>query len=285
MSSVERTVAEHYGSDELLRRIDEAFRASGLDPEKLTPDDLAPIEHMHTGGLEATRRAISDLRVRSGDIVLDIGCGIGGTARELARGYDAFCAGIDLVPEFVQTATELSRRVGLQDKTRFLCASALNLPMQDAMFDGVSIMHLGMNIEDKARMLSEAFRVLKHGKRLVICEIMLGPVAEPLIYPVPWAASAETSYLVEPETYRALAAEAGFAPVSETDFYTETLGQSFPQRMGGTPSLLGSHLMMGVAWAQMISNHNENLRSGRVVAVQMAFDKLEASHAGRFGAE
>ena len=32
--------------------------------------------------------------------------------------------------------------------------------------------------------------------------------------------------------------------------------------------------MMRVEAAQKISNHNENLRSGRVAAVQMAFDKL-----------
>jgi SAM-dependent methyltransferase len=161
----------------------------------------------------------------------------------------------------------------MQDKTQFLVASALKLPMQDAMFDGVSIMHLGMNVEDKLRMLSEAYRVLKPGKRLAICEIMLGPVAEPLTYPVPWADTAENSFLVEPETYRALAAEAGFAPVSELDFYTETLGQSFPRRTSAALSGLGSHLILSVAAAQKISNHNENLRSGRVVAVQMSFDK------------
>ncbi len=274
MNYGEKIVTEHYSTGELLRRIDEAFRASGLDPEKLTPQDLAPLEHMHTGGLEATHRAISELRLRPDDTVLDIGCGIGGTAREVTREYGARCAGIDLVPEFVEAASELSRRVGLDGSTRFIEASALNLPMQDGMFDGVSIMHLGMNIEDKARMLSEAFRVLKPGKRLVICEIMLGPIAEPMTYPVPWAETADTSYLADPETYRALAAEAGFAPVSESDYYTETLGQSFPRRTGSLRSPLGSHLMMGVAAAQKISNHNENLRAGRIVAVQMSFDKV-----------
>ncbi len=273
MSSVEQIVTEHYSSGELLPRLDAAFRASGLDPQKLNPEDLAPLEHMHTGGLEATRRVISELRVGRGDMVLDIGCGIGGTGRELAREYGACCVGVDLVPEFIDTANELSRRVGLQDKTRFIAASALKLPLQDAMFDGVAIMHLGMNVEDKQRMLAEAYRVLRPGKRLVICEIMLGPVAEPLTYPVPWAETADSSFLVEPETYRALAADAGFAPVSERDYFTETLGQSFPRR-SSTQSGLGSHLILAVAAAQKISNHNENLRSGRVVAVQMAFDKL-----------
>ena len=274
MSNVEQIVAEHYSTGGLQHRIDEAFRSNGLDPENLTPQDLAPIEHMHTGGQEATRRAISELRVQPGDLVLDIGCGIGGTAREVAREYGAFCAGVDLVPEFVDMANELSRRVGLDDKTKFLESSALKLPMQDEMFDGVSIMHLGMNVADKPRMLAEAFRVLKPGKRMVLCEIMLGPVAEPLTYPVPWADTQESSFLVDPETYRALAAEAGFSPVSERDYFTETLGQSFPRRTANVLSPLGSHLILAVAAAQKISNHNENLRSGRVVAVQMAFDKV-----------
>ena len=42
-----------------------------------------------------------------GTMVLDIGSGIDGPTRFIASQYDVFVTGIDLTPEFVETATDL----------------------------------------------------------------------------------------------------------------------------------------------------------------------------------
>ena len=56
--------------------------------------------------------------------VLDIGSGLGGPARFLAATRGLRVVGIDLTPEYVDVANELTRRCGLADRARFLTASA-----------------------------------------------------------------------------------------------------------------------------------------------------------------
>jgi hypothetical protein len=101
---------------------------------------------------------------------------------------------------------------------------------------------------------------------------MLGDVAEPLVYPVPWASSSDTSFVAAAQTYRDLASHAGLFPILEEDYYTETLKRPIPP---GPPRFapLGPHLMMGPDAAEKVSNHRANLDAGRVVPVLMVFEK------------
>ncbi|NNU79501.1 class I SAM-dependent methyltransferase [Halovulum dunhuangense] len=270
-SRAEAAVMGHYGSEGLIARVFDALRAAGIDPDAMGPDDLVPLEHMHTGGINATRRVLSALRPEPGQHLVDIGCGIGGVARAAARGHGARVTGIDLTTDFVELATELSRRTGLGQLTGFLVGSALRLPLAECSADCAVLMHVGMNIEDKERMFSEAFRILRPGGKLALCDIMLGPLAEPLAYPVPWAATAETSHLATPEAYRDLAVDAGFAPISELDYYTETLSAAPIARAEPGFQPLGPHLLMGPDARRKIANHRANLDAGRVLPVQMVF--------------
>lgn len=274
--SVEGAVAAHYTTGGLLGRIDAALRALGLDPAAVAPDDLSPVEHMHTGGLSATRQLLAGMNLKPGMHVVDIGCGIGGTAREIAARYGARVTGIDLTPELVDVATELSRRTGFGRMTAFRTGSALALPLPDGCADAAVTLHAAMNIADKAGLMREAHRILKPGALFGVCDVMLGPLAGPLVYPVPWAAGADTSFPEPPETYRALAAEAGFEPVSELDYYTEQLKQPANR---GAPDLpvLGPHLMMGSDARIKVANHRANMAAGRVTPVLMIFRRGGAS--------
>ena len=63
--------------------------------------------------------------------MIDIGSGIGGPARYLAATYGCRVSGVDLTAEFVATAMDLTRRVGLADRVDFRQGSALDLPFED----------------------------------------------------------------------------------------------------------------------------------------------------------
>ena len=85
-------------------------------------------------------------------LVVDVGCGIGGPARYMARHRGARVTGVDLSPEFVEVARELTRRCGLAEVVDFQVGNGLALPIPDGGVDAACLLHVGMNIEDKARL-------------------------------------------------------------------------------------------------------------------------------------
>src|SRR5438093_7311764 len=85
----ERTedVQAHWTRPGVLARIDAALTELGHDPQNLSPEILATLEHLHSGGLATTRRQANRIAVTEDSRVLDVGCGIGGPARYLAHTY------------------------------------------------------------------------------------------------------------------------------------------------------------------------------------------------------
>ena len=82
---VEAEVARHYAAADLLGRIDAGLAALGLDPAAVRPEDLSPVDEFHIGGFAATEALAAQMEIAPGAAVLDIGCGLGGTARYLVR--------------------------------------------------------------------------------------------------------------------------------------------------------------------------------------------------------
>jgi MPBQ/MSBQ methyltransferase len=193
-TELETEVAGHYATSELEARILEGLTALGADLEALTPEDLAPVDEFHTAGRVTTLKALEMMALRPGQHILDIGCGIGGTARCIAAEFGGRATGIDLTPDFVGVATSLTGRSGLSDKCDFKIASALDLPFEAEAFDGAVTFHVAMNIPDRARLYSEAARVLKTGASLCLFDVMKGE-GPGMYYPVPWAETENTSFL------------------------------------------------------------------------------------------
>jgi MPBQ/MSBQ methyltransferase len=212
-AGLERAVRANYGGG-TLDRVLAALADAGLDPERLRPEDLSPYDSMHVGGWRATRDLLDALDLAPGLAALDLGCGLGGAARMLgARGLSV--EAIDLTPEFVAAAADLTRRTGL-DGVAFQAGSVLALPFPDASFDRAVMLHVGMNVEDKAGLFAEAARVLRPGGRFGLYDIMRAGPGE-LAFPLPWAGSPEISFVETPGTYAALAARAGLTQTARRD--------------------------------------------------------------------
>ena len=130
------SVAQHYAREgELTGRILSALTAAGKDLDRLSAEDLSPYDQFHSRGSQATAELAQLLNPQSGQLVLDLGCGIGGPARWLARERGCRVVGLDLTEVYCRTAGELSARVGLAKQTRFVCADGLALPFPTAAFD------------------------------------------------------------------------------------------------------------------------------------------------------
>ncbi|KAK4396344.1 putative tocopherol O-methyltransferase, chloroplastic [Sesamum angolense] len=100
--------------------------------------------------------SLSDDSVQKPRNIVDVGCGIGGSSRYLARKYGAKCKGITLSPVQAQRAQELAAAQGLDGKVSFQVADALNQPFPDGEFDLVWSMESGEHMPDKTKDIKAA---------------------------------------------------------------------------------------------------------------------------------
>ena len=198
--------------------------------------------------------------------------GIGGPARYMHRRFGCSVTGIDLTAEFCEVARHLTGRLGFGDKLRFEHGDALAMPFAEASFDGAYSMNVSMNIADKDTFYLEVRRVLKPGGWLVLSEIAKGPGPE-LDYPVPWAASAEASFLSTPEQTRAGLEAAGFEVLRLRTTEKEALEFGARSReivaRGEKPPHRAVILVQGEDARAAMRNTSRGTAEGRIVPIEV----------------
>ncbi len=274
MSTIDVMVNKHYGTGNLLEKIESGLNLAGKNLEQLTVDDLAPVDEFHTRGRESTIEIAEMAKLKATDKVLDVGCGLGGSARHLAEKYNCHVTGIDLTAEYITVGKQLTEKVGLSDKVTLVEGSALALPFKDNSFDVVWTEHAQMNIADKELFYAEISRVLKPGGRLVFHDIFRGSGDAPF-YPAPWAEDASLSTLATESEAQAAINKAGLSidkwigKVSESaEFFQKVLKRV---EANGPPPV-GIHLLMGDNARVKLGNYVQNLLEKRVcVSLGIAF--------------
>ena len=266
------TVSDHYASSNLIDGIRDGVIALGKTPCTVTVADLAPVDEFHIGGRKATEELVAQLHLSSSDHVLDIGCGLGGAARFVAELCGCLVTGVDLTRDYVEVGQVLCQWVGLADRVSLHQADALSIPFAAKTYSAAYMLHAGMNIADKRRLCSEAARVLKPGALFAIYDVMRTGEGE-LSYPVPWATTAETSAVAEPEAYRSALRSTGFALVSERDrrefalTYFDHLRSQASANNSQPP--LGLHTLMGNRRKDQVRNMVQNISMGRIAPVEL----------------
>jgi len=120
--------------------------------------------------------------------ILDVGCGIGGSTRHIVTKYGCEAGtGITLSPYQARRAEEITAADANIDPQKsavsFRVADALNQPFEDESFDLVWSLESGEHMPDKEKFVSELFRVLKPGGRVIVvtwCHRVLGKEEEKL---------------------------------------------------------------------------------------------------------
>jgi len=132
-----------------------------------------------TGGLDSQwrARAVERAALRPGEAALDVCCGTGDLAFELARavGPGGSVDACDFSERMLELAEEKRKQIerGGDDRApvAFRWADALDLPYADRSFDAVTVGFGVRNLADLELGLAELARVLRPGGRLVILEI------------------------------------------------------------------------------------------------------------------
>ena len=269
MTGSENGIAAHYSSGTLLNRIADGLSALDKSLETAGPEDLKSVDEFHIGGLAATEALLEQIDIGPDTKVLDIGSGIGGTARFIVSRYGAKVHGVDLTPEYVETARALCNYVDV--KAEFQQGSALKLPFDDAVFDIATLMHVGMNIENKEGLFAEAARVLKPGGVFAIFDVMSVSDGE-IGFPVPWATAPEMSFVASPERYKSAARAVGFTVIAERDrgdFARQFFAKLAARIAEHGPPPVGLPVIMGDRAPEKIANMVAGLKSRTIAPVEM----------------
>ncbi len=140
-------------------------------------------EHMHHGyyGVDGTERkenlqAQIDLveevlywgKVESARRILDVGCGVGGSARLLASWFGAEVLGVTLSPVQAKNAEDYTRQCNLQDRVKFRVQDMMTLTAADGTFDLIWSLESAEHIENKRGLLEMFYKQLESGGKFLM---------------------------------------------------------------------------------------------------------------------
>ncbi len=277
MSDNKSLTERYYTTTNLFSSILKALKAAGKDINNLTIKDLAPVDSFHIRGIEATKELASLIKIKPVDKILDVGCGIGGSARFLASNYGCFVTGIDITEEYCNAAAELSKLLKLENKTEFHHADTIDLPFEKESFDIVWSEHVQMNVENKQKLYEEIYRVLKPGGKLIFYDVFTG-MEEKVFYPVPWADDSSTDFLIGQNETINLIESLNFKInywEDITELSKDWFTTAFTKMKNRKPYPLGLHLVMGENSDEKFHNMVRNLNEDKITVVQAVVEKKD----------
>jgi ubiquinone/menaquinone biosynthesis C-methylase UbiE len=117
----------------------------------------------HIGGASASEALVRFCHIEPGQHLLDVGCGVGVTARWLAEHHQVTVTGVDLRASMVERAFETARQSQASSQLRFETADAQSLPFESESFDVVLCESVLTFVNDRMAALQEFMRVVKPG--------------------------------------------------------------------------------------------------------------------------
>lgn len=187
---------------------------AGTELASLTQPQRDGIDQYHSGGAEAVDRLLPSLGVTPAMTVLDVGSGLGGPARQIARITGCRVVGVDVTSAYVETATALTLAAGLAGQVQFLNTDIARLDRSD--FDAACTMHTQMNVADKKTFFTAIANRLRPGARLATFEVCRAGHDDPVL-PLPWTIDGTDSFLATSAQLRATIEDSGFETVEWVD--------------------------------------------------------------------
>jgi ubiquinone/menaquinone biosynthesis C-methylase UbiE len=179
-------------------------------------EDPNKYETPEAAGDQMTREVGNRLSPAQGEHILDVGCGTGKSAAQIATTFDVHVTGITISKQQVELAHSQYTRKTLAGQVDFQFADAMDLPFEDASFDGAYAIESLVHMLDKRTALAQIASVLRPGGRLVITDL----VADHPSPESPVLARYDQVFdppLVSADELQNLLREAGFKVIDVTD--------------------------------------------------------------------
>jgi cyclopropane fatty-acyl-phospholipid synthase-like methyltransferase len=155
----------------LKRIVDQKGTLAGITEMDLAEDAVTEVtDQNHIGGVKFVRDLARKAGVGPATDVLDLGCGLGGSARCLAHFFGCRVHGVDLSVERYREARQLTKRVGLNHLVTFQCGDVLHMALPRRRFDVLWGQAAWVHIKDKERFIRKWAKALKAGGRIALEE-------------------------------------------------------------------------------------------------------------------
>lgn len=285
------TIAQHYQNDSsgkadhtaLWQTISDTLTQADIPLSRLSTDLLAPIDQLHIGGRKATQHLIDQADLAPDSRILEIGSGLGGSARLIADRIPCHITAVDITPSFIFASKQINRQLGYH-QIRSVCADACLPQVEPGTQDAAISQHTLMNIKDRRKLLSTLHASLKPGGKLLLHEVLAGNNSDALTLPVPWASEPAHSHLPGQVALIKALEEQGFALRSISNVSQEALAwrdkhskrEAGESEQGRTQqqSPLNPRLIFGERFIRMGQNVMTNLADDKVQVVEAIFEKL-----------
>jgi arsenite methyltransferase len=171
----------------------------------------------HMGGREATRELGELCRLRDGQYVLEVGCGIGSTACYIVEKRGCRVIGVDIAEKMVARSTDRAKKRGVEARVEFRVADAQSLPFEDAVFDVVIDESVTAFVENKQKTVSEYVRVARPGGYVGLNEATWIEIPSPELVKYVSLIMARADFLTS-EGWRALLEGAGLGDIQVASY-------------------------------------------------------------------
>ena len=270
-----KSIENFWTRGDIFSRVHHAMSEAGLINKELNIEDLFPIDQYHARGIAATVDLGKRMPISKNQKIIDIGCGLGGPARYYAKEFKCFITGIDITPSFIEIGNEFNKLTSMSDNIQLLVGNGEILDFKNETFDGAYSQHVTMNISDRKKFFSEAFRVLKKDSFFAFTEHGLGPEGNP-IFPLPWADSSEMSFLLPPETTISILKDIGFSDIKiiETaDKYISSYEKLIGLKSANKKTILGIHVIGGESMNERSTNSMQSIKENRTLPFEIVCKK------------
>jgi cyclopropane fatty-acyl-phospholipid synthase-like methyltransferase len=155
------------------------LRAAGRDLRRLTPADLAEdratgvTDQNHIGGSGSVFALAEAVQLRGHHRVLDLGCGLGGSARLLAHRYGCHVDGIDISRQRVREGNRLTRLVDMDHLVYLRRADMLRARVPRRRYDVLWGQSAWSHVVDKAGFIGRWLDALRDGGRIAFEDVYL----------------------------------------------------------------------------------------------------------------
>jgi len=275
MSTNNSELNAHYAPAHSEAAIHLALATMSPDKNPMGNDDLAGLDQLHTGGIAVTRELAQHAAITAADRVLDVGGGIGGPARVLAKEFGCQVTVLDLTEAYCRIGEQLTAQANLTEYVHFQQGDALAIPFTDGSFDVVWTQHSSMNIADKVSLYQQIHRVLRLGGRLAFQEVVSG-TGEPIHLPTMWTHTESMNFLMSPEALHTTLISLGFRELAWNDITQSAMSffQNNQQPTTTASNPLGLQLLLGNDMRTMLRNHILNLQEGRIRIIEGILERM-----------